>query len=172
MSKNITVKKLPHAELCAGDSIMLSGDIYTVRDAAHVRLIDILNKKDTLPFNLKDSVIYYAGPTPTPPGKVIGSCGPTTASRMDIFTPQLLRQGVAATIGKGERSPAVFDAIKETNSLYLCAVGGAGALLAQCVTACEVIAFPELGCEAIRRLTVKDMPLIVGVDREGESVFV
>ncbi|MCL2545942.1 MAG: FumA C-terminus/TtdB family hydratase beta subunit [Oscillospiraceae bacterium] len=167
----IAVENLPCADLRAGDMIALSGTIYTARDAAHVRLIAMSAQNETLPFELKGSVVYYAGPTPTPPGKIIGSCGPTTAERMDAFTPQLLREGLVATIGKGSRSQAVVDAMKETGSFYLCAVGGAGALMAQCVTACEVIAFEDLGCEAIRRLTVKDMPLIVGVDKFGKSVF-
>jgi len=169
--KKINTTELPAVALTAGEQILFSGDIITARDAAHVRLCAMLDADEPLPLDLHGAILYYAGPTPTPAGQIIGSCGPTTAERMDAFTPQLLRQGVIATIGKGARGQAVIDVIIETQSLYLCAVGGAGALLAQCVTACETIAFPELGCEAMRRLTVHDMPLIVGVDRCGKSIF-
>jgi len=169
--KHITTKNLPAVTLTAGEQILLSGDIYTARDAVHMRLCELLDSDLPLPVNLDGAVLYYAGPAPMPPGHIIGSCGPTTAERMDRYTPQLLRQGVIATIGKGARGQQVIDAIAETKSVYFCAVGGAGALLASCVTACEVIAFAELGCEAIHKLTVKNMPLVVGVDKTGNSIL-
>ncbi len=169
--RSIDVCQLRHADLRAGEQLLLSGDIYTARDAAHVALTAALAAGRPLPFALRDAAIYYAGPTPTPPGRIIGACGPTTSSRMDAFTPALLRAGVAATIGKGNRSAEVCAAQRETGAVYLCAVGGAGALLARCVTAVKLVAYPELGCEAIRRLTVKDMPLIVGIDAQGGSIF-
>ncbi len=157
--------------LKAGDKILLSGSVYTARDAAHIRIFELLKNNEPLPFELKNSVIYYAGPTPTPKNFAIGSCGPTTSCRMDSFTPQLLDKGVTATIGKGERSKDVVDAIKRNGSVYLCAIGGAGALAALSITKCEVIAFEELGCESIKRLTFNNFPLIVGIDCKGGNIF-
>jgi len=169
--RKISVTALKTAGFTAGEQILLSGVIYTARDAAHIRFMQLLDSGQPLPFPVNGGVLYYTGPTPAPPGGIIGSCGPTTASRMDIFTPRLLALGLAATIGKGSRSPAVTEAMQAAGCLYLCAVGGAGAVLAQSVTAAEIAAFEDLGCEAVYKLTVRDMPLIVGIDARGESVF-
>ncbi len=159
------------AELRAGDSVGLSGTIYTARDAAHARLFETLDAGDELPLRLPGSVIYYCGPAPTPPGRAIGSAGPTTSYRMDSFAPRLYELGVAATIGKGDRSMPVREACKQYGCVYLVAVGGAGALLAERITKAEVIAYPELGPEAIRRLTVAAFPALVAYDVTGGSVF-
>ena len=157
--------------LSAGDRVLLSGTVYTARDAAHARLCDMLAQGEALPFPLQGATVYYAGPTEAPPDRPIGSCGPPTSGRMDGFTPTLLKAGLCCMIGKGERSAAVIDAMVRNGAVYLCAIGGAGALAAKCITACEVIAFPELGCESIKRLTFADFPLIVGIDAKGNSVF-
>ncbi|MCI8590480.1 MAG: TRZ/ATZ family protein [Clostridiales bacterium] len=159
-------------ELRAGESVLVSGTVYTARDAAHGRLSQMILQKQDLPFPLQGSVIYYAGPTPEKPGTVIGSCGPTTSSRMDPYTPALLDLGLGATIGKGPRSQEVVEAIVRNQSVYFCAIGGAGALAAKCITSLEVIAFPDLGCESIKKLTFKDFPLIVALDAQGNSIFV
>lgn len=157
--------------LHAGDSILLSGTVYTARDAAHKRICALIAQGRELPFELCDAVIYYAGPTPAPEGRPIGSCGPTTSSRMDGFAPTLYDRGLAATVGKGGRSEKVVQALVRNGALYLCAVGGAGAIAAKAVQSVEVIAFPELGCEAVRRMEVKDFPLIVGIDAYGNSAL-
>lgn len=157
--------------LCAGDKILLSGKVYTARDAAHKRIFEALEQGSPLPFEIKGSVIYYAGPTPTPECLKIGSCGPTTSGRMDYYTPRLLDLGLTATIGKGERNQAVTDAIVKNNSVYLCAIGGAGALAAMSITECNVIAYEDLGCESVKELTFKVFPLIVGIDSKGNTVF-
>ena len=158
-------------EINAGDEVFVSGTLYTARDAAHKKLVDLLDEGKLLPFDIKGAAVYYAGPTETPPGAVIGSCGPTTSSRMDKFAPRLLDIGLACMIGKGGRNDAVIDAIVRNKAVYLCAVGGAGAYIANCITSCEVIAFPELGCESIKRLTVKDMPTFCAIDARGNNVF-
>lgn len=157
--------------LRAGDSILLSGVVYTARDAAHKRLTAMLDAGEALPFPLQNAVLYYAGPTPAPEGLPIGSCGPTTSSRMDGYTPRLLDLGLKAMIGKGGRSPAVVQAMQRAQAVYLCAIGGAGALAAQCVQSLEVLAFEDLGCESIKRLCVRDFPLIVGIDCKGGTLF-
>lgn len=157
--------------LRAGDRILLSGPVYTARDAAHKRLVALMQQGKSLPFALYDAVIFYSGSTPAPSNGVIGACGPTTSCRMDPFTPQLYDAGVCATIGKGERAAAVTDAIVRNKAIYLCALGGAGALAAEHVTACDVVAFPELGCEAVKRLYFHEFPLIVGIDCHGKSAF-
>lgn len=157
--------------LRAGDRVYLTGTVYTARDAAHARLAALLDAGAALPFPLDGAVIYYAGPTPAPAGRVIGACGPTTAHRMDPFAPRLYDLGVTATIGKGERSAAVGDAIVRNGAVYLCAVGGAGALIARHITAMEEIAFPELGCESVKRLTVAGLPLTVALDAAGGDLF-
>lgn len=154
------------------DRVLLSGVVYTARDAAHKRIDALLTAGEELPFALENAVIYYAGPTPTPKGRVIGSCGPTTSGRMDVYTPKLLDAGLACMIGKGQRSDEVIKAIKRNKALYLCALGGAGALAASCVTDMQVIAFPELGCESVKRLVIKEFPLIVGIDALGNNVFI
>jgi len=162
----------PHIEeLAAGDKVLLSGVIYTARDAAHARLVEMLRRGEPLPFDMAGQVIYYAGPTPAPPGRVIGSIGPTTSGRMDSFTPELLAAGLKGMIGKGERDQAVIDAIVRHKAVYFAATGGAGALLAKRVVSGEVIAFPELGCEAIHRLEVRDFPLIVINDCRGRDFY-
>ena len=157
--------------LHAGDRVLLSGTVYTSRDAAHKRIFECIENNKPLPYDLNGAVIYYAGPTPTPPGMAIGSCGPTTSKRMDPYTPRLLDMGVAATIGKGERSDEVCEAIIRNKSVYLCAIGGAGALAALKITDCEVIAFDDLGCESEKRLTFSDFPLTVAVDCSGGNIF-
>ena len=159
------------ARLKAGDRVLLSGVIYTARDTVHKRLIAMLDGGEELPFDLDGQVIYYVGPSPARPGEIIGSAGPTTSGRMDPYTPRLLESGVRATIGKGKRSPEVIDAMKQFGSVYLGAVGGVAALLARSVTACEIIAFPELGPEAVRRLEVKDFPLFVVNDTAGRDLY-
>ncbi len=157
--------------LRAGDRVLLSGTVYTARDAAHKRLTALLEEGRKLPFPLKDAVIYYAGPTPAPDGLPIGSCGPTTSGRMDVFTPQLLDNGLACMIGKGKRSDAVVAGMVKNHAFYLCAIGGAGALVCRAIKSCEVLAFEELGCESVKRLQVEDFPLIVGIDAFGGSLF-
>lgn len=154
-----------------GEEISLSGIIYTARDQAHQRLVDSLNKRKKLPINLSGQVIYYCGPTKTPKGRVIGSCGPTTSKRMDGFTPALLEAGLLGMIGKGERSKQVTLAIKKKRAVYFLAYAGCAALLSQYVLKAKVIAYQDLGPEAIYRLEVKDLPLIVGIDPKGKSVF-
>lgn len=154
-----------------GDRVILSGTVYTARDAAHKRIFELLEKGETLPFQIKDSVIYFAGPTPTPPDMAIGSCGPTTSKRMDPYTPKLLDLGLTATIGKGERNEEVIDAIIRNKAVYLCAIGGAGALASLHITECEVIAFEDLGCESVKRLEFNEFPLTVAIDSNGGNIF-
>lgn len=167
-SKNLRSELL---SLRAGDRVALSGTVYTARDAAHRRLFAYLDRGEELPFPLKGAVIYYVGPTPAREGMPVGSAGPTTAGRMDGFTPRLLDLGLCGMIGKGERSKAVVDAIVRNKAIYFCAIGGAGALMARHITAAEEIAFADLGCESIKRLTVSGLPLIVGIDCLGNEVF-
>lgn len=157
--------------LSTGDRVILSGTIYTARDAAHKRLFELLDKGEELPFQIKNAIIYYAGPTPARDGMAVGSCGPTTSGRMDKFAPRLLDLGLVGMIGKGERSEDVVSAIVRNSAIYFCAVGGAGALIARHITSAEVIAFPELGCESIKRMTIDSLPLTVGIDCAGESIF-
>jgi fumarate hydratase subunit beta len=158
-------------ELEVGDRVYLTGTVYTARDAAHKRIFALLDEGREPPFPIRGSIVYYAGPTPAKNGMAVGSCGPTTSSRMDGFAPRLLDMGQLAQIGKGDRSPAVIEAIRRNGAVYLCAVGGAGALIARSITAAEEIAFPELGCESVKRLRIERLPLIVGVDSRGHSIF-
>lgn len=158
-------------ELRAGDKILLSGTVYTSRDAAHKRIKALLDKGEDVPYELSGAAIYYAGPTAAKDGMAIGSCGPTTSSRMDVYAPEFLDRGLAAMIGKGERSEAVCEAICRNNAVYFCAIGGAGALACKCITECEVIAFEDLGCESVKRLRFEDFPLIVAVDCNGGNIF-
>jgi fumarate hydratase subunit beta len=158
-------------KLKAGDEILLTGTILTARDAAHKRLCDLLKKGKSLPLNLKDAVIYYCGPTPARPGRAIGSCGPTTSSRMDSFTPALISLGLGGMIGKGDRSKEVADAIKKHRCVYFVAPGGLGALLSTKVKSAKVILFNDLGPEAIHKLEVKDFPLVVGIDSKGNNIY-
>ncbi len=166
----LSVHDIQQCDLRAGQSVWLSGTLITARDAAHRRLFTCLEQNTPLPVDLRGAVVYYAGPTPAPPGHVIGSVGPTTAGRMDVYTPRLLEAGVAAMVGKGGRRRPVVEAMKRCGATYFCAIGGAGALIADCVKAVEILAFPELGCEAMRALTVVDLPLVVGIDRYGVAL--
>lgn len=159
------------AQLRAGDRVLLSGTVYTARDAAHKRIFALLDEGGTLPFPLDGAVIYYAGPTPAQQGLAVGSCGPTTSGRMDPFAPRLLDLGLRAMIGKGERSPEVVDAIKQNGAVYFAAVGGAGALIAQRVEDAQVIAFDDLGCESVKRMEVRDLPLTVAIDALGNDLY-
>jgi len=160
------------AAMRAGDRVLLSGVIYTARDAAHRRMIERLDCGEHLPIPVAGQVIYYVGPTPTPPGRVIGSAGPTTSYRMDAYAPRLLELGIKATIGKGPRSAAMIDAMRKHRAVYLAAIGGAGALLAGCVRECEIVAYPDLGPEAVRRLVVQLFPAIVANDIYGGNIYV
>ncbi len=156
--------------LRAGDKVLLSGTVYTARDAAHKRMTEALAKGEELPFDIKNETIYYAGPAPAKPGRVIGSCGPTTSGRMDAYAPTLIELGLTGMIGKGERSKEVIDAMTRRGAVYFGAIGGAGALIAKCITSAEVIAYEDLNTEAIRRLTVKDLPLTVVIDSKGNNI--
>ncbi len=157
--------------LKAGDYVYLTGTLYTARDAAHKRMQEALDKKEPLPLDLKGNVIYYMGPSPARKGKVIGSAGPTTASRMDKYTPALLDLGLRGMIGKGKRSKEVLDAAVRNKSIYFAAVGGAGALLSKCIRSAQVIAYEDLGTEAIRKLEVVDFPVIVAADTNGNNLY-
>lgn len=159
------------APLRAGDTVLLSGIVYTARDQAHKRMMEALDAGQQLPFDLAGSAIYYVGPTPERPGQVIGSAGPTTSGRMDAMSPRLLDLGNKVMIGKGKRDAAVKEAVRRNGAVYLAALGGAGALMAQSVKSLEVIAWPDLGCEAVRRLTVEDMPLTVILDPVGGDLY-
>lgn len=157
--------------LRAGQRVLLSGAVYTARDAAHKRIARALQAGEPLPFPLGDAVIYYAGPTQAPPGLPIGSCGPTTSARMDLYTPALLRAGLAGMVGKGGRSKEVCDAVRACGAVYLCALGGAGALACACIRSCDVIAYEDLGCESVKRLIFERFPLVVAVDCRGGNLF-
>lgn len=161
-----TVKKLR-----AGQNVLISGVFYAIRDAAHKRLVQALDRGEKLPFDIKGQTIYYTGPSPARPGRIIGAAGPTTSSRMDVFTPSLMSAGLRAMIGKGERSPAARDAIKKYRGVYFATAGGAGALLARTVKKSELIAYPDLGAEAIIRLEVADFPALVADDMYGGDLF-
>lgn len=168
---NAPVSKEDAQKLKSGDYVYLTGTIYTARDAAHKRMKETLDNNENLPFDIKGNVIYYMGPSPAREGRPIGSAGPTTASRMDRYTPQLLDLGLGAMIGKGKRSKEVIDAIIRNQSVYFAAVGGAGALLSKCIVSSNVIAYEDLGTEAIRCLEIKDFPVIVVIDSEGNNLY-
>ena len=157
--------------LKSGDSITVTGTIYTARDAAHKRMAQTISKGEVPPFQFEGQVVFYAGPCPAPPGKPIGSIGPTTAGRMDAYAPALIKAGLKIMIAKGNRAEAVVEAIKTHGGLYLAAVGGVAALMAQCVVSSEVVAYEDLGTEAIWKLYVEKMPLIVAIDHQGRSVY-
>ncbi len=159
------------APLRAGDRVLLSGTVYTARDAAHKRLMELLDRGQELPFPLPGSAIYYVGPTPEPPGRVIGSAGPTTSGRMDAYSPRLLDLGQPVMIGKGGRSRQVIEAIVRNGAVYLAAIGGAAALMSACVRSAETVCWEDLGCEAVRRLEVENMPLIVAIDSHGGNIY-
>jgi len=158
-------------KLKAGDIVHITGTIYSARDAAHERLSKAIAKGQPLPFDIKDSIIYYLGPTPEREGQVIGSAGPTTSSRMDKYTPELIRLGLKGMIGKGKRSKEVIDAMKEEGAVYFAAVGGCGALLSKSIKESQVIAYEDLGTEAIRKLTVENFPAIVVIDSQGNNLY-
>ncbi|MDR1741657.1 MAG: Fe-S-containing hydro-lyase [Synergistaceae bacterium] len=171
--KNVTapITRDVARSLRAGDAVLLSGYIYTARDAAHARLIELDAKGGAMPFEIKDSVIYYVGPTPAKPGHVIGSAGPTTSYRMDAYAPRLIELGMTGMIGKGKRSQEVVDSMKKYGAVYFGAIGGAAALIAKRITACEPVCYEDLGAEAINRLTVKDFPVTVVIDSLGNNLY-
>lgn len=173
MEKHISlpIDKETISELHSGDYLYLTGTIYTARDAAHKRMYESIGRNEELPFDISGNFIYYLGPTPAKPGMVIGSAGPTTSSRMDKYTPELLSRGLSGMIGKGKRSKAVIDSIVENGAVYMAAVGGAGALLSKCIKSSEVIAYDDLGTEAIRKLYVENLPVIVIVDSHGNNLY-
>ena len=157
--------------LCAGDTCLISGVIYTARDAAHKRLCALLEEDKELPLDLKDSIIYFVGPTPAKPGQAIGSAGPTTSYRMDAYSPMLIEQGQTGMIGKGKRGAEVIEAMKQHGAVYFGAIGGCGALLSSCIKKSEIVAYEDLGAEAIRRLEVQDFPVIVIIDSHGNNLY-
>ena len=159
------------ASLRAGDTVLLSGTVYTARDAAHQRMMELLDKGERLPFPVEGSALYYVGPTPERPGEVIGSAGPTTSGRMDAYSPRLLDLGQAIMIGKGARNQAVKDAVRRNGAVYLAALGGAGALMAASVKELEIICWEDLGCEAVRKLEVENFPLTVILDSQGGDLY-
>jgi fumarate hydratase subunit beta len=167
----LPLKEKTIASLKAGDDLLLSGVLYVARDAAHKRMVEALEKGNPLPFDIRGQTLYYMGPSPAPPGKVIGSAGPTTSSRMDIYTPRLLAAGLKGMVGKGVRSSEVKDAMKKHKAVYLAAVGGAGALISKTILKSEIIAYPELGPEAILKIEVKDFPATVINDIYGGDLY-
>lgn len=169
---SLPLTKEKAAALKSGDTVYLSGVLYTARDAAHKRMMALIENQEELPFPIQDAVIYYVGPTPEKPGRIIGSAGPTTSYRMDSYTPALLKLGLKGMIGKGMRSEEVIQAMEETGAVYFGAIGGAGALLSSCIKKCDIIAFKELGPEAVRRLEVEEFPLVVVIDCYGESLYI
>lgn len=171
--RRLTVAELAAtaADLTAGERVLLSGEIYTARDAAHKRLTAMMDQGEKLPFPLEGSVIYYAGPTPAQKGMAVGSCGPTTSGRMDPYAPRLLDGGLRAMIGKGDRSDEVIEAIRRNGAVYFAAVGGAGALIARSILSAQAIAFEELGCESVKRMRIKDLPLTVAIDARGCDLY-
>ena len=158
-------------DLKAGDSVLLSGVIYTARDAAHKRLVELIDKGEELPIDVNEAVVYYVGPTPAKPGMVIGSAGPTTSYRMDAYTPKLLEKGLKGMIGKGLRSQEVVDSMVKNGAVYFAAIGGAGALIGKCVKKSEIVTYEDLGSEAIRKLEVEDLPIVVIIDSEGNNLY-
>jgi len=173
MEKRITtpLTKDKVKDLKAGDSVLLSGVIYTARDAAHKRLMELICKGEELPIDVKDAVIYYVGPTPAKPGMILGSAGPTTSYRMDAYAPKLLEKGLKGMIGKGLRSQEVVDSMIKNGAVYFAAIGGAGALIGKCVKKAEIVTYEDLGSEAIRRLEVEDLPIVVVIDSEGNNLY-
>ena len=173
MEKHIKapIEKQAAAKLKAGDYVYITGTIYTARDAAHKRMYEALSEGKELPVNIQKQMIYYMGPSPAREGRPIGSAGPTTASRMDKYTPELLDLGMGAMIGKGKRSQEVIDAVVRNKAVYFAAVGGAGALLSKCITLSEIVAYEDLGTEAIRKLTVVNLPVIVVIDSKGNNLY-
>ena len=171
ISVKVPLSRMDARQLRAGDNCLLTGVIYTARDAAHKRLCELVQAGRDLPMDMKDAVIYFVGPTPAKPGEVIGSAGPTTSYRMDAYSPMLIAEGQTGMIGKGMRSAEVIDAMKQHGAVYFGAIGGCGALLSRCIKKSEVIAYDDLGAEAIRRLEVEDFPVIVVIDSEGNNLY-
>ena len=173
MDRHIQVPLLEQdiEELKAGDYVYLTGTIYTARDAAHKRMYNKKKKGESLPIDLKGNVLYYLGPSPAREGQVIGSAGPTTSSRMDKYTPDMLDAGLKGMVGKGKRSPEVIEAMKRNHAVYFAAVGGAGALLSKCIKEAEVVAYDDLGTEAIRKLYIENLPVIVVIDKDGNNLY-
>ena len=173
MDRHITlpITKEIAESLTSGDYVYLDGQIYVARDAAHKRMMEVLDRGEELPIPIKDATIYYVGPTPAKPGQVIGSAGPTTSGRMDAYAPTMMSVGARGMIGKGARLPEVIDAMKKYHGVYFGAIGGAGALLAKCIKKAEVIAYDDLGTEAIRKLEVENLPVIVVIDSKGRNLY-
>ena len=171
ISVNAPLTREDAKKLKAGDSCLISGVIYTARDAAHKRLCELIAQGEKLPLDIKDSIIYFVGPTPAKPGQAIGSAGPTTSYRMDAYSPDLIAVGQTGMIGKGKRGPEVIAAMKKYGAVYFGAIGGCGALLSKCIKKAEVIAYDDLGAEAIRRLEVEDCPVVVIIDSEGNNLY-
>lgn len=173
MAKRITTPLTAEKtkDLKAGDDVLISGVIYTGRDAAHKRLVELVKEGKQLPVDLKDAIIYYVGPAPAKPGQAIGSAGPTTSYRMDAYAPTLLDLGLKGMIGKGKRSDEVIDAMKRNDAVYFGAIGGAGALLSKCIKKAEIVCYEDLGAEAVRRLEVEDLPVVVVIDKDGNNLY-
>ena len=169
---NLPLSEADARELRAGDQVLLSGEILTGRDVAHKRMCELLDGGKDLPCSIDGEAIYYVGPTPASPGHVVGSAGPTTSARMDKYAPKLIEHGLRAMIGKGNRSASVVEAMRRFGCVYFAAIGGAGALLAQRISGLEVLAWEELGCEALRRIRVRDFPVIVAIDAQGHNLYV
>ena len=171
--KELEIEKIGEwaESLVVGEEILLNGYVYTARDAVHKKFAAILEDGKELPIDINGAIIYYAGPTPSKNGMAVGSCGPTTSSRMDKNTPMLLDKGLSGIIGKGERNDAVIESIKKNKAVYFCALGGAGALYASCIKSCEVIAFDELGCESLKKMRVEKFPVFVAIDSRGGNIF-
>lgn len=173
MKKRISAPLLKEeaTALRAGDSVLITGFIYTARDAAHARMTEMIERGEQLPFDIKNQIIYYAGPCPAGPGRIIGSCGPTTSGRMDKYAPRIIELGLTGMIGKGDRSENVTGAMCEHGCVYFAAIGGAGALISECVESVEEVAFSDLGTESVKRLFVRDFPAVVAIDARGKSLY-
>ena len=173
MDRHITapITKETAKTLHAGDYVYITGTIYTARDAAHKRMYESMHKGEALPIELNGNVLYYLGPSPAREGQIIGSAGPTTSSRMDKYTPEMLDKGLKGMVGKGKRSPEVIEAIKRNGAVYFAAVGGAGALLSKCIKKADVVAYDDLGTEAIRKLEIENLPVIVVIDKDGNNLY-
>ena len=173
MEKHITapITKETAKSLHAGDYVYVTGTIYTARDAAHKRMYESMHKGEALPIELNGNVLYYLGPSPAREGQIIGSAGPTTSSRMDKYTPEMLDKGLKGMVGKGKRSPEVIEAMKRNGAVYFAAVGGAGALLSKCIKKADVVAYDDLGTEAIRKLEIENLPVIVVIDKDGNNLY-
>ena len=167
----VPLEKKDIDHLKAGDYVYLSGIIYTARDAAHKRMYDALKKGEELPIKLDGNILYYLGPSPAREGQIIGSAGPTTSSRMDKYTPDMLDLGLKGMVGKGKRSPEVIKAMKRNGAVYFAAVGGAGALLSKCINRAEIVAYEDLGTEAVRKLEIEELPVIVVIDKDGNNLY-